>query len=176
MFRGPGAGLHLVTTHAYVDIARLFGVQGVSCFNSFLVRSYTLTSYSLSIMADLDVIKARSNFPALASGYIFADNAGGSQAAKSVIDKIVDYLLNTNVQLGADYSVSVTSTQRTMSEGPAAAARLVNAKSPNEIVFSASSTMNLENLARGLENDIQAGDEFIVTGEHEGLSESSIRL
>jgi selenocysteine lyase/cysteine desulfurase len=45
-------------------------------------------------MVDLDVAKARSHFPALVSGYIFADNAGGSQAAKPVIDKIVDYLVN----------------------------------------------------------------------------------
>ncbi|KAF8235510.1 selenocysteine lyase [Tricholoma matsutake] len=118
-------------------------------------------------MADFDVAKARSNFPALASGYIFADNAGGSQAAKVVIDKIADYLVNTNVQLGADYSVSVTSTQRALLDGPAEAAKLINAKSLDEIVFSANSTMNIENLARGLENDIQPGDEFIVTGEHE---------
>jgi selenocysteine lyase/cysteine desulfurase len=109
----------------------------------------------------------------LVSGYIFADNAGGSQAAKPVIDKIVDYLVNTNVQLSADYSISAKSTQRVLSEGPAAAAKFVNAKSPDEIVFSASSTMNLENLARGLENNIQPGDEFIVTGEHEGMSWSS---
>lgn len=119
-------------------------------------------------MADFDVVKARSNFPGLAAGYIFADNAGGSQTTKGVVDKIADYLLYTNVQLGADYSVSVKSTQRALSEGPTAAAKFVNAKSPDEIVFSASSTMNLENLARGLEDDIQPGDEFIVTGEHEG--------
>jgi selenocysteine lyase/cysteine desulfurase len=129
-----------------------------------------IPSLPIDIMADFDVAKARSNFPVLTSGYIFADNAGGSQAAKCVVDKISDYLLNTNVQLGADYSVSVASTHRTLLDGPAAAAKLINAKSPNEIVFSASSTMNLENLARGLENDIQPGDEFIVTGEHEGSS------
>lgn len=28
--------------------------------------------------------------------------------------------------------------------------------------------MNMENLARGLEKDIKPGDEFIITGEHEG--------
>lgn len=129
-----------------------------------------LPTLPINIMADFDVAKARSNFPALASGYIFADNAGGSQAAKVVIDKIADYLVNTNVQLGADYSVSVTSTQRALLDGPAEAAKLINAKSLDEIVFSANSTMNIENLARGLENDIQPGDEFIVTGEHEGSS------
>lgn len=119
--------------------------------------------------AGFDVTNARSHFPALKSGYIFADNAGGSQAAKEVIDRISDYLANTNVQLGADYSVSIEATKRVMVDGPTEAAKLFNAQSPDEIVFGSSSTMNLENLARGLEDGIQPGDEFIITGEHEGM-------
>jgi len=118
-------------------------------------------------MSTLNVFQARSHFPALNSGYIFADNAGGSQAAKDVVDRICDYLLNTNVQLGADYSLSVLSTNRVLSEGPNEAAKLLQAQSPDEVVFGSSSTLNLENLSRGLENDIQSGDEFIVTEEHE---------
>jgi selenocysteine lyase/cysteine desulfurase len=119
-----------------------------------------------------DVTKARSHFPSLKSGYIFADNAGGSQAVQEVISRITDYLTNTNVQLGADYSVSVESTRRVMVEGPVEATKLFNAKSPDEIVFGSSSTMNLENLTRSLDDDIEPGDEFIVTGEHEGESNS----
>lgn len=119
-------------------------------------------------MSTLDLTQVRSRFPALQSGYVFADNAGGSQTAKTVIDRISDYFTNTNVQLGADYSVSVQSTQR-VADGSVVAAKLFNAASPDEIAFSASSTMNLENLARGLENDVHPGDEIIVTGEHEGL-------
>jgi selenocysteine lyase/cysteine desulfurase len=45
---------------------------------------------------------------------------------------------------------------------------------PEEIVFGASSTQNLENLARGLEGDVRAGDEVIVTEEHEGSRSSSL--
>lgn len=119
-----------------------------------------------------DVTNARSHFPSLKSGYIFADNAGGSQASQEVIDRISDYLTNTNVQLGADYSVSVEATRRVMVEGPTEAVKLFNARSPDEIVFGSSSTLNLENLARGLETDIQPGDEFIITGEHEGQNSS----
>ncbi|KAJ6554332.1 PLP-dependent transferase [Mycena capillaripes] len=114
----------------------------------------------------LDVEFARSHFPALKSGFIFADNAGGSQITQSSIDLIVDYLTNTNVQLGADYSVSVTSTQRVMSAAEEAR-KLFGAADKDEIVFGPSSTANLENLARGLEKDIKEGDEFIITGEHE---------
>lgn len=116
----------------------------------------------------LDVEKARSHFPALKSGFIFGDNAGGSQCAVEVADRIYDYLLNTNVQLGADYSISVLSTDKVLIEGPTEAAKLFNA-SPDEIVFGSSSSANMENLARSMDNDIQAGDEFIITGEHEGI-------
>lgn len=115
----------------------------------------------------LDVEKARSHFPALDSGFIFADNAGGSQCAKGVVDLITDYLLNSNVQLGADYSVSALATTRVTLDAPSIARQLFNARSPDEIVFSSSSSMNMENLARGMDNAIQPGDEIIVTGEHE---------
>ena len=119
-------------------------------------------------MTTLDIDQVRACFPALASGYIYADNAGGSQTTQEVIDRIVDYLSNTNVQLGADYFVGVLSTQR-VDEGAFSAAELFNAASVNEIVLGPSSTMILENIARALDNDIQPGDELIITGEHEGL-------
>ncbi|KAJ4479359.1 pyridoxal phosphate-dependent transferase [Lentinula aciculospora] len=115
----------------------------------------------------LDVNYARSQFPALKTGFIYGDNAGGSQVAVNVADRIYEYLLNSNAQFGADYSVSMESTRRVMVEAPEAAMKLFNAHSPDEIVFGASSTINLENLARGMEDDIQAADEFILTGEHE---------
>lgn len=118
-------------------------------------------------MASFDVAKARSHFPSLNSGFIFADNAGGSQAAKEVVDRVSDYLLNANVQLGGNYSVAAASTDRVLVQAPTDVAHLFNAHSPDEIVFGSSSTMNLENLARGLEKGMKAGDEFIVTGEHE---------
>jgi selenocysteine lyase/cysteine desulfurase len=82
-------------------------------------------------------------------------------------DLITSYLTNTNVQLGADYSVSATATQRVY--GAAEDARvLFGAASKDEVVFGPSSTANLENLARGLEGSIEKGDEFVITGEHEG--------
>ncbi|KAF9485510.1 selenocysteine lyase [Pholiota conissans] len=115
----------------------------------------------------MDVKQARSHFPVLSTGFIFADNAGGSQATKGVVERISDYLLNTNVQLGADYGYGVKSSTRVYVDGPREAMKLFNARSPDEIVFGASSTLNLDNLSRGLENDIQPGDEFIITGEHE---------
>ena len=136
-------------------------------------------------MSDLlDVTKARSHFPALSGGYLFADNAGGSQCAKEVADRVYDYLLNTSVQLGefvikevlflmlssvtgADYSVSVSSTDR-VAEGPIQTAKLINATSPDEIAFGSSSTALVSNLAHAISADVLDDEEIIVTTEHEG--------
>ncbi|KAJ2912073.1 hypothetical protein MD484_g8343, partial [Candolleomyces efflorescens] len=118
-------------------------------------------------MAAFDVKSARRHFPSFKSGFIFADNAGGSQVAQEVIERLTDYLINTNAQLGADYSISAESTRRVLVEAPTEAAKIFNAQTADEIVFGSSSTLNLENLARGLESGIKVGDEFIVTGEHE---------
>ena len=123
----------------------------------------------------LDIQKVRSHFPALKSGFIFADNAGGSQVAKEVADRVYDYLLNTNVQLGADYSISVLSTDKVTVEAPKEAAKLFNC-SPEEVVFGPSSSANMENLARSLDGSIKAGDEFILTGEHEGSSHLRVNV
>ena len=118
---------------------------------------------------------ARVQFPSLRSGFVFADNAGGSQCAGLVAERIFDYLLNTNAQVGGDYFVSVESKRR-IAMGPVAAAELFNAASPDEIVFSRSSTMNLENLARSLEEDILDKEEIIVTSEHEGMRVTHLQL
>jgi selenocysteine lyase/cysteine desulfurase len=120
----------------------------------------------------LDIDYVRSQFPSLRSGYIFADNAGGVQVLGDVITRISDYLTNTNVQLGAHYSVSQRSTRR-VADGVISAKELFNASSADEVVFGPSSTMLVENLTRAMESDIMEGDEFIITGEHESALLSS---
>ncbi|KAH9846766.1 PLP-dependent transferase [Lenzites betulinus] len=114
----------------------------------------------------LNVAAACSAFPALASGYLYADNAGGSQCLADVVSRISDYLLNTNVQFGADYAISVASTTRVAS-GAEAARELFNAASVDEVAYGSSATMLVENLARAMEPDVQEGDEIIITAEHE---------
>jgi selenocysteine lyase/cysteine desulfurase len=116
----------------------------------------------------LDAEAISKQFPALQKfqGFTFGDNAGGSQIVQASIDRINDYLINTNVQMGSDYLIA--STQRCTTDAQESAAELFNAASPDEIVFGASSTQNLDNLARAVEDDFKEGDELIVTGEHEG--------
>lgn len=119
--------------------------------------------------ATLNIAAVRDAFPALSgpTPFLFADNAGGSQCLASVAAAITDYLLRTNVQLGADYAVSVTST-KLVSAGAEAARVLFNAESVDEVFFGSSSTQCAANLARAIEDDFHDGDEIIITPEHEG--------
>lgn len=125
---------------------------------------------------NLDVERCRAAFPGLKDNYLFADNAGGSQCLKSVVDKMSDYLLYTNVQLGADYSASVTSTKRA-DEGFATTAKLFNARSPSEVTLGNSSTNLTETLARAMEPIVNDGDEIVVSdADHEANVGSWVRL
>ncbi|KAK7455083.1 hypothetical protein VKT23_010954 [Stygiomarasmius scandens] len=124
-------------------------------------------SATMTMLTNLNIERTRAHFPALQSGHIFADNAGGSQIPKDVVDRISDYLLNTNVQINVDYSISIQSTQR-VAEGRASAALLFNAAKPEQVILGGSSTANMENLLRQFDGDVNAGDEFILMdGEHE---------
>ncbi|KAJ4290149.1 hypothetical protein N0V88_006658 [Collariella sp. IMI 366227] len=95
----------------------------------------------------LDMNEVKGSFPALS----------GEQVIR-------DYLLNTNVQLGATYATSKTSTNR-YADGYAAAAKYINA-SIDEIVLGSSTTQLLRNASHAL--NFQEGDEIIVSAlDHE---------
>ncbi|KAH7257948.1 pyridoxal phosphate-dependent transferase [Fusarium tricinctum] len=101
----------------------------------------------------------REQFPALAKPQIFGDNAGGSQVLGTVAKSIAEYLIDTNVQLGASYKTSTQSTA-IFDNAYKAAAKYVNA-SFDEIVVGASTTQVLRNLAAAL--NLQPGDEVILS-------------
>ncbi|KAH7098770.1 PLP-dependent transferase [Auriculariales sp. MPI-PUGE-AT-0066] len=140
------------------------------CCGSFAAPCFRRRAGSpclITSMANLNVDASRGQFPSLKDGYLFGDNAGGSQCLKSVADAISDYLLNTNAQLGATYSVSAESTSR-VQDGLRTTATLVNAASPDEITFGSSSTVLVENLARAIDGDLRSTEEFIVSDvDHE---------
>jgi selenocysteine lyase/cysteine desulfurase len=114
----------------------------------------------------LDVMLARAQFPALSGEWIFMDNAGGSQVPIQVADAVRDYLLQTNVQLGASYQVS-----RNAQEAVWASRQLVAdwiGAVPDEIVFGQNSSQLLRTLALMLSSAWEADDEVIISqGEHE---------
>jgi cysteine desulfurase family protein (TIGR01976 family) len=110
----------------------------------------------------LDVAFARSQFPALASGFAFLDNAGGSQVLRSVAERVADYLLTTSVQTGATYPLSRLATER-LAASRAAVARLVNAGRPEEIVLGPNTTSMMRNLAAAMAGRFSPGDEVVLT-------------
>lgn len=124
---------------------------------------------------DLDLAFVRDRFPALAGEWIFLDNAGGSQVLATVADRVREYLLTSNVQLGASYDVSRLAAER-VAEGTRAAATLVNGDA-GEIVLGSSTTQLLQNLSRSLAEELRPGDEIVVTNsDHEANVTPWVRL
>jgi cysteine desulfurase family protein (TIGR01976 family) len=115
----------------------------------------------------LDLDHVRSQFPALASGVAYFDNAGGSLVLKSVAERVADYLLTSSVQIGATYAASELAASR-LGEARTKIARLLNAERPDEVVLNASTTINMRFLATAMASQLGPGDEVIVTAfDHE---------
>ncbi|MEH2326236.1 MAG: cysteine desulfurase-like protein [Nostoc sp.] len=115
----------------------------------------------------LNLDKVRQYFPALAGEWTFFDNAGGSQTLKKVVDRISEFLLSSNVQLGASYAVSELAGER-LASATRGMATLINANSYKEVVMGPSTTMMLKVLSICLGQTFTPGDEIIVTNcDHE---------
>ncbi|GAB4064328.1 cysteine desulfurase-like protein [Ancylobacter sonchi] len=115
----------------------------------------------------LDLAFVRSQFPALADGFAYMDNAGGSVVLRNVAERVGDYLLTTSVQTGASYAHSQRATAR-LAEARARIALMLNAGRPEEIVLGPSTTVLCQNLARAMLSRLKPGDEIIVTDfDHE---------
>lgn len=115
----------------------------------------------------LDIEKVRAEFPALAGGFVFLDNAGGSLVLRGVADRVREYLLTTSVQLGATYETSRSASERVLA-ARRSMAELVNAYHDEEVVIGGSTTALLRMLSHALLPSIEPGDEIIVTDvDHE---------
>ncbi len=115
----------------------------------------------------LDMDMVRSRFPALDTEWAFFDNGGGSQIVQPVLDRMIEYLVGSNVQHGASYDVSRLASDR-VSAAQVAMATLINARHPSEIVMGGSTTLLLQTLATAFAGKLDAGDEVIVSsGDHE---------
>jgi len=104
----------------------------------------------------------RQQFPSLAGDWTFFDNAGGSQTLKRVVDRISEYLLTSDVQLGASYAISQLASDR-VSKAAYAMATLINAPSPSQVVMGSSTTLLLRLLSLCISQTWNPGDEIIVT-------------
>ncbi|MDM9581636.1 cysteine desulfurase-like protein [Nostoc sp. GT001] len=115
----------------------------------------------------LNLDKVRQYFPALAGEWTFFDNAGGSQTLKKVVDRISEFLLSSDVQLGASYGISQLAGER-LALATRGMATFINANSYKEVVMVPSTTMMLKVLSMCLGQTFTPGDEVIVTNcDHE---------
>lgn len=109
---------------------------------------------------DLDFI--RNEYPSLRDDYVFFDNAGGSQTLKRVMNKVTEYYMTSDVQLGGTYSISTKARAR-INSGTAQIAQTLNAKFPHEAVIGSSSTALIRLFSISIGKTLKAGDEIIVT-------------
>ncbi|KAK4187980.1 pyridoxal phosphate-dependent transferase [Podospora australis] len=110
-------------------------------------------------MALLNMHAVKESFPSLAGNQVFFDNAAGTQILGAAVERIRDYLINTNVQLGASYSTSKKATSL-YNEAYTAAARFINA-SRDEIALGPSTTQLFRNVSNAFH--FQPGDEIILS-------------
>lgn len=115
----------------------------------------------------LDLDYVRGQFPGLHRGWALLDNAGGSQILKGAVDRIGEFLLERNVQIGGSYAVSQAAAAG-LAEGRVAAQTLFNAARPEEVVFGPSTTVLTQNLALAMRGQLNEGDEIVVSSaDHE---------
>ncbi len=115
----------------------------------------------------LDLNRIRSEFPALvmqvnSQPAVFLDNPGGTQVPQAVIDAMSHYLAWSNANHGGAFVTSQRSDE-ILDDAHAAIADMVNASSPNEIIFGPNMTTLTFSISRALGRQIGPGDEIVLT-------------
>ncbi|HEX6291854.1 MAG TPA: cysteine desulfurase-like protein [Herpetosiphonaceae bacterium] len=118
-------------------------------------------------MTPIDLSPYRAQFPALRlcqddTPLVFFDNPGGTQVPESVADAMRRYLLTSNANVHGPFLTS-RRTDEVLAEAHAAMADLLNAASPDEIIFGQNMTSLTFAMSRSLGRDLQPGDEIVVT-------------
>jgi cysteine desulfurase family protein (TIGR01976 family) len=104
----------------------------------------------------------RRQFPSLNRRDVFFDNPGGTQIAKSSLDRINKYLLECNANHEGAFITSRQSDE-ILDEAHRAMADFLNAASPDEIVFGNNMTTLTLHISRSLARLLNPGDEIVVT-------------
>jgi cysteine desulfurase family protein (TIGR01976 family) len=115
----------------------------------------------------VDVERARQQFPSLQQQRdgrppVFLDGPGGTQVPRRVIDAVSHYLTSCNANHGGLFATSRES-DAVVQAAHEAVADLLNAPSPDEIVFGANMTSLTFHLSRAVGRTLRRGDEVVVT-------------
>ena len=110
----------------------------------------------------LDSPTVRAQFPALQRDCIYFDNPGGTQVARSCLERMSRYLVETNANHGGAFRTSRES-DALVDQARQAAADFLNARRPEEIVFGANMTTLTYQVSRALGRILNPGDTLVVT-------------
>ncbi len=118
-------------------------------------------------MTQLDLSFVRPQFPALAlvdggRPAVYFDGPGGTQVPRRVIDAMTHYLIHTNSNHGGAFRTTRES-DAVLQAAHEAMADLLNAASPQEIVFGANMTTLTFSVSRAIGRELGAGDEILIT-------------
>jgi hypothetical protein len=110
---------------------------------------------------DLDFV--RRQFPPLANGWIMLENAGGSYVPQSVIDRVIRYMSEVQIQPSWDFGPSADAAER-IATGRRLMAEMINAE-PEEVSIGPSTTLNVYLLMQLIRHWFKPGDEVVVTNQ-----------
>ncbi len=115
----------------------------------------------------LDLQAIRNQFPSLADTdagvrRIYFDNPAGTQVPLSVVDRMSDFLLRGNANIGGYFPTSGLAAEF-VDDARQAMADFVNAPSPDEIIFGQNMTSLTLHVSRSIGKKLSPGDEIIVS-------------
>jgi cysteine desulfurase family protein (TIGR01976 family) len=115
----------------------------------------------------LDLNRIRDQFPSLhltdsGARRIYLDNPGGTQVARQTLDRLNHYLLHCNANKDGAFRTAIESDE-ILHDAHSAMADLLNAASPDEIVFGPNMTTLTFALSRALGRWLNPGDEIVIT-------------
>jgi cysteine desulfurase family protein (TIGR01976 family) len=118
-------------------------------------------------MSVFPVGQLRRQFPSLqrqveGRSPVYLDGPGGTQVPQGVIDAITHYLTTCNANHGGLFTTSRES-DAILQSGSQAVAELLNAPSPDEVVFGQNMTSLTFHLSRSISRTLKPGDEVLVT-------------
>lgn len=110
----------------------------------------------------LNLSAIRAQFPALKRNAIFSDNPGGTQISQHSINRINQYLIESNANHEGAFETSIKSDE-VLEEAHCAMADFYNAALSEEIVFGNNMTTITLHISRSLSREWKEGDEIVLT-------------
>lgn len=124
-------------------------------------------------MGTVDLSSLRKFFPALNKEFngrrIYFDGAGGTQVTQSVIDAMMDYLINNNGNYDGHFDTSIT-TGKLIIDIRKSMADFLNAPSWKEILLGPNMTTLTFSLVWAISKNINPGDEILLDRSAHGAN------